>query len=167
MIPFASGIPVTPSTAAGLGLIAGLVGFGDALAQILYLSTDPLSLNMTTTDFAFASPVAGSLIQLNGVVTVTLSAAILSPSTLFVEIWKSSAGGTNLNNFVSTTFGASITIGPTVVLLQPPVNFSATATSGTFPVAVGDRLLLVVRYVTQGIDVAIAATYVSAGLLIQ
>ncbi len=162
IIPFASGVPMTLTTLDdGLVGTYGMMGFGNSIISAIALGATIDTSTLLSLQ-AFTMPRDGSITSLSGFFSVLVGLELFTGSlTIRMQIYQQT-GASNIFTPIATTIldlpalTGSIEIGHTV---------GANLTGLSIPVALGDRLLLVVSTSTTGIDTATAIDgYASAGL---
>ena len=172
LIPFSSGIPITPTTLLG-GAVGtpALVGFGNSFtsATILGADIDLTGAAGLLLNFAFSVPRDGTITSLAAYFSATAALAIgIGTLSITAQVYRSIAPSTNIFTPIAT---AKVNINLTALPLIGIVlgdHGSAIVTGLNIPVTAGTRLLMVFSAQVTGISLAgIAAGYASAGLAIS
>jgi BclB C-terminal domain-containing protein len=167
IIPYASGTtPVALATVAG-GLVGtgAIVGFGSS-APTVSLSAGTLTLGVGATnipDFAFVVPRDGTITSISAFFSATVGVTLGAAGTVRAELWIAPAAS---NTFSPT--GVAVNLAPA---FGPVVAVGATAfgtAAAAFPVATGDKLLLVFSLTAPGSTAISTLTgFASAGVAIS
>jgi BclB C-terminal domain-containing protein len=141
IIPYASGatpVVLTRTDVAGVVVNTGaMVGFGSS-APVVGLDTGIITLTAALGDFAFVVPRAGTITSISAFFSATVGVTLAAAGTVRAELWIASA----LSNTFSPT-GVAVDLAPN---FGPGVVAGATAAgtaAAAFPVAAGDKLLMV------------------------
>ncbi|BDG36257.1 exosporium glycoprotein BclB-related protein [Saccharococcus caldoxylosilyticus] len=144
IIPYASGttpVVLTRTDVAGVTVNTGaIVGFGSS-APTVDLGAGTLTLGVGATnipDFAFVVPRAGTITSIAAFFSATVGITLAAAGTVRAELWIAPATS---NTFTPTgvfvnlvpDFGPVVTVG----------NTAAGTATASFPVAAGDKLLMV------------------------
>lgn len=164
LIPFASGVvPVVLTTILG-GLVStpAFVGFGTNILSPTVLG-NTIDLSGLFNE-AFVVPRAGNLTAISASFTITAALTLLGSATIHAEIYKAPAGSSTF-----TPTGARVDLLPTIDLLSiGDIAYGDASNFPPVPLAVGDRLLMVLSSTATGLDLAGAITgTVSAGINIE
>jgi BclB C-terminal domain-containing protein len=170
IIPFASGVPVTPTTVLG-GLLntSSVIGFGNSASGVSVMGgiIDLTGAPGTNLDFAFSAPRNGTITSLSAYFSTTTGLSLIgSTITLTAQLYQSTAP----NNSFTAVPGATVTLAPALTgILAMGAISSGTTTGLNIPVTAGTRLILVITpTVTAGNDsAAVIAGYASGGLSID
>lgn len=158
-IPYASGSPlalVSLDPTDALVSVGGVVGFGSSSVDVSLLGT---TIDLSSViNYAFAVPRAGRLTAFTAYFTSLVSLSLGSP-IVRAEIYHALAGE---NDFSATGVAVDLPLTPLIGIGE---TVYASATNVNFPVAVGDRLLLVYR--AEGTILAAITGTASAGLTIS
>ncbi|GAB3717714.1 hypothetical protein GCM10027592_60010 [Spirosoma flavus] len=169
IIPFASGTPVTITTAAGgLQGTGALLGFGNSASGISIVGgTIDLTGNPgAAINYAFSVPRDGTITALAGYFSTTNALSLVGTTlTIQAQLYQSSAP----NNVFTLVPGAAITLSPPLTgIAALGTVLSGNITGLSIPVTAGTRLVLVYSATAAGLSLINTATgYASAGLSIN
>ncbi|MCG7335717.1 hypothetical protein MHZ95_10545 [Sporosarcina sp. ACRSM] len=167
MIPFASGLTPLPLTAVVGGALVGTttaLGFGSFVPGLTIVGTGIDLSGVFNEAFSAARPGVLTAISATFSVTTGLTLALGGSVSIRAEVYRAPEGSTD---FVAT--GVAVNLTPALSgVLTTGQTVSGTATGFNFPVALGDRLLLVLSTTTTGLAIAdVIVGTAGAGITIE
>ncbi|MCG3087210.1 exosporium glycoprotein BclB-related protein [Sporosarcina cyprini] len=166
IIPYASGavpLALVETVGGALASVPFLVGFGTAFPGVLLANG---TINLSTTiaalnNEAFVVPRAGAITSLFATFTVLAAVTLGANNAVVAEVYRAPEGST-----VFSPTGVRVNLAPTVPGLIAVGTLLSGSVTADFPVAAGDRLLLV--YSLSGTTLATAFSGSgSAGMAIE
>lgn len=168
IIPFASGLPITLTTASGDADKVSSIGFGSSAGEIsitggiIDLTGGPgMLLNQ-----AFSPPRDGTITSISAYFSSTAALALVgSTATITAQLYQS----TTLDNSFTIIPGATVTLAPAMTgIISIGTTSSGITTGLNIPVTAQTRLLLVYSATASGVSLNNTISgYASAGLSIR
>ncbi len=164
IIPFASGLPIALVGAVG-GLVATSagVGFGTAFPGLAIVG-NTIDLGILFNE-SFSAPRSGFITAISATFTITAAVVLaLGSATIRAEVYRAPAGSTTF-----TATGVAVDLAPVITpLIAIGDSVSGSATGFNFPVALGDRLMMVFTASSTGLAIADVITGTAgAGITIR
>lgn len=166
IIPFASGLPVAPTTIAlGLAGLPAIIGFGNSttLPDILGATIDLTGASGLLTNLAFSVPRDGVITSIAAYFSVVLGLTLVGTEiTVTAQLYES----TTPDNIFTPIPGAVVTLSPSFTGIINVGSIASGIVDGlNIPVDAGTRLLMVFTITAEGLSLINTLTgYASAGV---
>ena len=166
IIPFSSGTVASVFATVATGEIGTVsaIGFGTAVNGITPAVDGTITLPLGATTEAFNVPRAGTITAISATFTETVGFTVAAgTATITARIYRAPAGSS-----VFTPTSAFVTLTPAVTgVVTPGTVYQGTANTN-FPVAAGDRLVMVFSVAGTGITEVVTLTgTATAGITIS
>lgn len=169
IIPFASGVPIAPTSALlGLADLPAIIGFGNStvLPNLLGATIDLTGEDGLLANLAFSVPRDGTITDISAYFSVVLDLTL--PDTN-IEVNAQLYSSDIPNNIFTPITGAAVTLSPSFGGIINIGDIASGIESGlNIPVTAGTRLLMVFTIESAGVSLINVLTgYASAGIVIE